>query len=560
MLKRLYVKNVALISEADIEFDGGLNVLSGETGSGKSVILDSINFVLGCKADRTMIRYGESEAFVRAEFVLDKNSDAVKVLNEYDIETDGEVIISRKLSSDGKGSIKINGDSVTASMLKGVTQHLVDVHGQSEHFFLLSEDNQLKLIDSLAAEKTEKIKDGLADLISEKRQLKSKIDSLGGDESERARKLDLLGYQINEIQAAGLKAGEYEELKTRQNVLLNIEKIMSAINEAKTVIGGEGGCGDCLALAMHAMNGISSIDDGYAQIYGRLESVGAEIDDISETLSAYADNLSFDEGEAKQIDERLELIKTLIKKYGADEEHVISYMEKAQAEFEAISDSAALIEKYMAQINKCDEKIYDCCQELTKIRKAVAQSLSERVVGELKTLNIPDAQFGVYFNEYDMASADLQNVNGADKISFEFSANKGEPKKPLNKVISGGEMSRFMLAIKTQLKDLNGISTYIFDEIDSGISGFTAATVAKKFIDISRHTQILAVSHLPQVCAASDAQLLIYKVEEGGKTVTKVKKLTKEQKVEEIVRLTGGNSLSDAARRHAEELINQFKN
>lgn len=560
MLKRLYVKNVALISEADIEFDGGLNVLSGETGSGKSVILDSINFVLGCKADRTMIRYGENEASVRAEFVLDKNSDAVKVLNGYDIETDGEVIISRKLSADGKGSIKINGNSVTASMLKGVTQHLVDVHGQSEHFFLLSEENQLKLVDSLAGDKTEKIKSELAALISEKRQLKSKINSLGGNESERARKLDLLSYQINEIQAAALKVGEYDELKTRQNVLLNVEKIMSAINEARSALGDDGGYEDGLASAIHAMNGISAIDEEYSRIYNRLEGVGAEVDDICETLSDFADNLSFDEGEARRIDERLELIKALIKKYGADEEQIIAYMEKAQSEFEAISDSAALIEKYTAQISGCDERIYALCRELTKIRKATAQTFSEKVVAELKTLNIPDAQFSVNFEEYDMVSADLQSVNGSDNLIFEFSANKGEPKKPLNKVISGGEMSRFMLAIKTQLKDLNGISTYIFDEIDAGISGFTAATVARKFIDISKHTQILAVSHLPQVCAASDAQLLIYKVEEGGKMLTRVKRLSKEQKVDEIIRLTGGNGASEAARRHAEELINQFKN
>ena len=219
-----------------------------------------------------------------------------------------------------------------------------------------------------------------------------------------------------------------------------------------------------------------------------------------------------------------------------------------------------MIEKFNRQISVCDEKIYLLCSRLTNLRKAKALHFSESVVKELKTLNIPDAQFGVKFNEYDRTTADLQNVNGSDVISFEFSANKGEPKKPLNKVISGGEMSRFMLAIKTQLKDLNGISTYIFDEIDAGISGFTASTVARKFIDISKHTQILAVSHLPQVCAASDAQLLIYKVEENGKTITKVKKLTTSQKVEEIIRLTGGNAISDAARLHAEELINQFKN
>ncbi len=560
MLKRLYVKNVALISEADIEFDRGLNVLSGETGSGKSVILDSINFVLGCKADRTMIRYGENEAFVRAEFVLDKDSEAVKILNSYDIETDSDIIVSRKLSIDGKGSIKINGDSVTASMLKSITQHLVDVHGQSEHFFLLSEENQLKLVDSLGGTEIDGIKTELSALISEKRQLKSKINSLGGDESERARKLDLLDYQINEIRAADLREGEYQELKSRQQILLNVEKIMSAINEARNILGGDGGCGDGLVSSMHALNGITAIDESYLQIYNRLEGVSAEIDDISETLTDFADNLLFDESEIKQIGERLELIKTLIKKYGADEKQIISYMEKAQAEYEAISDSATLIEKFNRQISVCDEKIYLLCSRLTNLRKATALHFSESVVKELKTLNIPDAQFGVKFNEYDRTTADLQNVNGSDVISFEFSANKGEPKKPLNKVISGGEMSRFMLAIKTQLKDLNGISTYIFDEIDAGISGFTASTVARKFIDISKHTQILAVSHLPQVCAASDAQLLIYKVEENGKTITKVKKLTQGQKVEEIIRLTGGNAISDAARLHAEELINQFKN
>ncbi len=342
--------------------------------------------------------------------------------------------------------------------------------------------------------------------------------------------------------------------------MLNVEKIMSAINEARNILGGDGGCGDGLVSSMHALNGITAIDDSYLQIYNRLEGVSAEIEDISETLTDFADNLSFDESEIKQISERLELIKTLIKKYGADEKQIIGYLEKAQTEYEAISDSATLIEKFNRQIGICDEKIYSLCIRLTNLRKLTAQHFSESVVNELKTLNIPDAQFGVKFNDYDITTADLQNVNGSDVISFEFSANKGEPKKPLNKVISGGEMSRFMLAIKTQLKDLNGISTYIFDEIDAGISGFTASTVARKFIDISKHTQILAVSHLPQVCAASDAQLLIYKVEENGKTITKVKKLTTSQKVEEIIRLTGGNAISDAARLHAEELINQFKN
>lgn len=558
MLQRLYVKNVALISEADIEFDSGLNVLSGETGSGKSVILDSINFVLGSKADRTMIRYGENEAIVKAEFDLPADCEAVKILSGYDIETDGTVIISRRLTTDGKSAIKINGNTVTAAMLKNVTAHLVDVHGQSEHFFLLSEDNQLKVLDGLLGGDAENIKNALKEQLTEKRNLKSKIAALGGDESERARKLDLLDFQIKEIEKAGLKKGEFDELTARRNIIFNLEKILVSLNYAKNALASDGGCMDGLSASIREMNRISDIGEVYSQLTVRLENLYTEATDVSETLSDLADSLTFDEAEAQSVEERLSLIKALKKKYGADEEEILRFKENAQNEFDAISDSAAIIEKYTKNIADCDVKIYSLCVKLTELRKSAADKFCKNIENELKTLNIANAKFNVRFKEYDKASANLQSANGSDEICFEFSANKGEPLKPLNKVISGGEMSRFMLAIKTQLKNLNGISTYIFDEIDAGISGFTAGTVAAKFRDISKATQILAVSHLPQVCAASDVQLLIYKVEEGGKTITKVKRLTESQKIDEIMRLTGSVN-SDAARQHAEELIKQIR-
>lgn len=558
MLQRLYVKNVALISEADIEFDSGLNVLSGETGSGKSVILDSINFVLGSKADRTMIRYGENEAIVKAEFDLPADCEAVKILSGYDIETDGTVIISRRLTTDGKSAIKINGNTVTAAMLKNVTAHLVDVHGQSEHFFLLSEDNQLKVLDGLLGGDAENIKNALKEQLTEKRNLKSKIAALGGDESERARKLDLLDFQIKEIEKAGIKKGEFDELTARRNIIFNLEKILASLNYAKNALASDGGCMDGLSASIREMNRISDIGEEYSQLTVRLENLYTEATDVSETLSDLADSLTFDEAEAQSVEERLSLIKALKKKYGADEEEILRFKENAQNEFDAISDSAAIIEKYTKNIADCDVKIYSLCVKLTELRKSAADKFCKNIENELKTLNIANAKFNVRFKEYDKASANLQSANGSDEICFEFSANKGEPLKPLNKVISGGEMSRFMLAIKTQLKNLNGISTYIFDEIDAGISGFTAGTVAAKFRDISKATQILAVSHLPQVCAASDAQLLIYKVEEGGKTITKVKRLTESQKIDEIMRLTGSVN-SDAARQHAEELIKQIR-
>lgn len=558
MLQRLYVKNVALISEADVDFDGKLNILSGETGSGKSVILDSINFVLGSKADKNMIRYGEQEMSVRAEFFVEEGSEALKKLKDLDVDSDGEIVITRKLTADGKSAIKINGNAVTASMLKSVTQHLVDVHGQSEHFFLLSEDNQLKTIDALLGENAQRIKEELAALISEKRSLKSKISELGGDESERERQLDLLNYQINEIENANLKVGEFEELTVRQNVIANTERILTALSAVRSVLDDENGCADGISTAKHYVNGISALSDAYAQIGERLESLGVEIKDISETVTDFTDELNFDSREAEEIDERLSLIKSLKKKYGADESEILEFCEKARAKADVLSDGACVVEKYTAEIAAIDEKIYELCKKLTALRKEVAEKFCKEVIAELKTLNIPNANFAVEFAEYDEGNANLSSSNGSDSICFNFSANKGEPLKPLSKVISGGEMSRFMLAVKTRLKDVNGISTYIFDEIDAGISGFTATTVAEKFVKISKHTQILAVSHLPQVCAASDAQFLIYKVEESGKTLTKVKRLAAESKIEEIVRLTGSVN-SVAAREHAIELIKQIK-
>ena len=559
MLNRLYVKNVALISEADIEFDSGLNVLSGETGSGKSVILDSINFILGCKADRTMIQYGEREAFVRAEFSVDANSKAFKKLEEYDIESDGNIIISRKLSSDGKGSIKINGNGVTVSMLKNITQHLVDVHGQSEHFFLLSEDNQLKVIDGILGESGEAVKSELSEIIARKKELRCKINSLGGNEAERARKLDLLEFQINEIETAGIKTGEFEELKSRQNLILNVEKILSAVNISKSVLNDDGGCGDLLTTAIREMSRISGFNDEYLNICNRLEGLNTEISDVAETLSDLADSLSVDESEARQVEERLHILKTLKKKYGADEEEILAFKERAKAEYDSICDSSAIIEKCTKELAMCDDEIYALCVKLSEYRKNATKSFCANVEKELYTLNIPDAKFCVNFKDFDKQTANLNSVNGSDVVSFAFSANKGEPLKPLNKVISGGEMSRFMLAVKTQLKDLNGISTYVFDEIDTGISGYTAGTVAEKFKTISEKTQILAVSHLPQACAASDAQFLIFKTEESGKTLTKIKRLNDIEKIDEIIRLTGSIA-SESARRHAGELIEKFKN
>ena len=558
MLERLVIKNIALIDSPEIGFRAALNILSGETGSGKSVILDSLNFVLGSKADKNMIRYGETEAYVRGEFTVTPQSAAVKALEELDIESDGEIIITRKYSADGKGNIKINGNTVTAGMLKTVSQHLVDVYGQSEHFALLSEANQLSVIDGLCGERAADIKNALSIFISEKRECLRRLKQLGGDSAERARRLDLLSYQIKEIDAAELKDGEEEELIAKRRIIDNTEKIASAVSGSLGAINGDGGGSDGISAARRLMANVSEYGDDYSSVSDRLDAVLAELQDIADTLSDMADGLEFDEADARRVEDRLDLIRNLKKKYGATVEEILAFRAKAGEEFDLLSDSEAVAEKLTKRLEELDESIFGECVKLTELRKNNAENFCRDVESELKSLNISGARFEVRFDEYDKSSANLTSVNGSDKVKFMFSANKGEPLKPLNKVISGGELSRFMLAIKTCLKDLNGISTYIFDEIDAGISGITARSVAEKFTDIAKNTQIIAVSHLPQICAAGDRNFLISKAEQNGGTVTSVREIVGDAKIAEIIRLTGGGE-TEAARQHAAELIAQYK-
>lgn len=558
MLERLVIKNIALIDSADIAFGAGLNILSGETGSGKSVILDSLNFVLGSKADKNMIRYGETEAYVRGEFTVAPQSAAVKALEELDIESDGEIIITRKYSADGKGNIKINGNTVTAGMLKTVSQHLVDVYGQSEHFALLSEANQLSVIDGLCGERAADIKNALSILISEKRECLRRLKQLGGDSAERARRLDLLSCQLKEIDAAELRDGEEEELIAKRRIIENTEKIASAVSGSLGAINGDGGVSDGISAARRLMANVSEYGDDYSSASDRLDAVLAELQDIADMLSDMADGLEFDEADARRVEDRLDLIRNLKKKYGATVEEILAFRAKAGEEYDLLSDSEAVAEKLTKRLEELDESIFGECVKLTELRKNSAESFCRDVESELKSLNISGARFEVSFDEYEKSSANLTSVNGSDKVKFMFSANKGEPLKPLNKVISGGELSRFMLAIKTRLKDLNGISTYIFDEIDAGISGITARSVAEKFTDIAKNTQIIAVSHLPQICAAGDKNFLISKAEQNGGTVTSVREIVGDAKIAEIIRLTGGGE-TEAARQHAAELIAQYK-
>ena len=559
MLSRLSIKNVALIENADITFGEGLNVLSGETGAGKSVILDSVNFVLGAKADRTMIRYGETECIVKAEFSVSENSKAVQALRELDIDSDGEIIISRKFTESGKNSVKINGNAVTATMLRTVTDSLVDVHGQSEHFFLLKESNQLKTLDSVVGGELAEEKEKLAALLRENRDIDERISLLGGDEQERGRRLDILKFQIDEIESVDLREGEEEELLAKRNKINNLEKIISSLREATEALSGETGVLDGLRYANRALSAISKLDESYQTVCEKLESIAIDADDVAETLSDMAEELYFDENEAQETETRLDAIRSLKRKYGANKGQIDEYLEKIRAEYELLSDCEGQYAVLTAQKSKVLRKIYEICRKMTALRKEHGEAFCRRVTEELKTLNIERAQFAIEFGEYTEEDAEKANSNGLDTVRFLFSANAGEPMKPLGKIISGGEMSRFMLAVKTQLSDVNEISTYIFDEIDAGISGKTAKVVGEKLARIAKNTQIIAVSHLAQIAAMSDEEFLIEKREENDKTVTHVYSLDRTQKTKELVRLLGGTEKDEYALKHAEELLKQAK-
>ena len=550
MLKTLYLKNIALVDEAEIAFSEGLNVLSGETGAGKSVILDSIDFVLGAKADKGMIRSGQSECSVRAEFTCEPEL-LRPVLEELDLEESDTLLIVRRLNADGRGSLKVNGCPMTATMLRKLTSQLVDVHGQSEHFFLLKETNQLRLLDQIAGTEGERAE--VASLLRERRAYAEKLSSLGGDEGERERRADILRFQIDELENAALKEGEEEELTALRTKYQNAEKILGGLKTVRDALLSDGGASDAVNTAHRGLISIEKYGD-YAALSERLENALAEIEDIGETAESLAEELDIDEREAERVENRLDEIRSLKKKYGGSVEEALNFLSRAKEELQLLENSAEECEKLKALLDGNAKKLYSACEALTKKRKEGAEGFTRRVTEELKTLNIPSARFEIAFDPYSEEDLPRAHAEGLDRVKFLFSANAGEPVKELGKIISGGEMSRFMLAVKAQLSSIGTIGTYIFDEIDAGIGGKTARVVAEKFADIAKTTQIIAVSHLAQIAAFADRQFLIEKKEEGGRTFSRIRPLEEEERAGELVRLLGGEQ-GGSALMHAEELL-----
>lgn len=556
MLAKLTVKNFALIENAEIIFTDRMNVLSGETGAGKSVIIESINFVLGGKPDRAFIRHGTEECSVTAEFDVSDNPSIGDIFDELDFDKEDVLIISRKFSVTGKSSVRINGNSATIGMLKKFTSHLIDVHGQSEHFELLSTSNQLKLLDKYGGEEIAAIKNELKSNYNAFRTVNDELEELGGNEDHRLIRLDVLDFQIKEIEDCAVKEGEEENLLAIRERIIQKERLLTALSAVKSAISDEGGVSDILGNAVRSVQSVSRFGQEYEDLYSRLSAVYSETEDISETAGEIEESLSEEGLDPDALEERLEKIKKIKKKYGGSFEEINVFLENAKSEKEKLENFNETAEKLLLESEKLKDVLYKNYASLDNVRRKYAKQLENNVLAELAELKMDKSKFAIVFSALpDKSDCKFDSANGANEVEFFFSANLGEPLKPLSSVISGGEMSRFMLSVKAQSAKYNDISTFIFDEIDAGISGAVAKVVARKLCRISKEVQVIAISHLPQITSFADNNLLIYKHEKDGLTYTSVKKLSDVEKTAEIVRLVGGTTDNASATALAESLI-----
>lgn len=552
MLKTLEINNVALISKLSIDFSNNFTVLTGETGAGKSIIIDSLHFVMGGKCSKSLIKQNEKEMKVTAFFVGPFSMKVMEFLKEFDLEDENELVLTRKLNIDGKGDTRINGNIVPLSIYKKLTINLVDIHGQNEHQKILEDKYHLEIVDSFVKDKSEYVK--YDELFLKLKEINKDIISLNGSSENQERMLDLLNYQINEIESASLKENEDEILENRKLVMQNTSKIFDGLDEALKDLDGEVSCSDQIKRASNKLLGLTKFDEELSKISERLNDIKYEIMDIQNVLKDKRDSTSFNEYEYEEIENRLDKIKTLKKKYGGTLEKVFEFLDNAKKEYDKIKNSKELLIKKLKEKDDLLQNLFEVARIISKTRKAISKTLENKVNKELADLGMKNARFCVFFDENFEETEKSLTSNGFDKICFMFSANIGQDLKPLSEIISGGEASRFMLAIKNITSNNDDIELMVFDEIDTGISGEMGYKVACKLANISRTHQVVSVSHLPQICAMADKNIFVNKFVENNNTCVEVKDLEKQDVLYEISRLSGGSRESLASISHAKEL------
>ena len=547
MLRLLHIENIAVIERADILFERGFNVMTGETGAGKSIVIDAISAILGERAYRDMIRTGTQKAAVREIF---EDVSESKWFADNDVPFAPETTIQREIYLDGKNVCKVNGVPVTVSVLKQLGIQLINIHGQHDSASLFDENYHLSFLDGFACD------DALLDDYREKYQsvlsLRHEIDRLSMDESEKLRRMETLKYQIEEISRADLKTGEDDTLEARRKLLQNSEKLSEGLQDAAGCIDGgddSEGAAALLSEAERALARIARYDESLSQLHDTVSDLMYQVQDVAEQLRDRLYQLSYSADELEQIEDRLDTIHRLRRKYGATCEDILQFLAKAQKELDEIEFAGDRVEQLKGKLRKAEKAAWDAALRLRETRKAAAKGLTARILDELSQLDMKKVQFSCEFAETELSPV------GADAVAFYMSANLGEALKPLNKVASGGELARIMLALKNVLAEKDHVPTLIFDEVDTGVSGRAAQRVAEKLHEVSKTKQVLCVTHLPQLAALADTHLLIAKGEHDGRTFTTVEPLDLEGRKAELARIIGGTNITETTLKSAEEML-----
>ena len=542
MLEKLKITNVALIKSLEIDFSSGFNVILGETGAGKSIIIDALNFVLGSKADKTLIRSGEETMKVVAVFSTSSNA-VFKILTDFGIEDSSQIILQRTYNILGKGDCRINGEIVSVSMLKQLGEAIVDAYSQNESVALLKQKNHLPILDSYKSFKLSGVKGEINALCEEINKINKEIKSLGGNESNRERQIDLLTYQINEIENANFKENEDEELEETLKKLSHSEKIVGSISSSLQLLNHEQGAISLLRQAISGLKNVSSYDPKIEETVSQMEENLYNTIDFSENLSCLTEEYNFDEASLNKMIQRREELDSLKRKYGGSLKKVAEFLTSANQELNLLQNAKEILEEKEQQKNGLIKKLENKFKIQSEIRKTNAKEIEQKIESGLVELGILNAKFKVNFTclANDLTNLETFNENIFEDVEFLFSANFGEDLKPLAKTISGGEMSRFMLVFKNIIANDNSSETLIFDEVDSGISGKTATAVANKIAKLSKQYQILCITHLPQVASMGDSFLFVSKANVDGRTITSIKPLSNEEVKEQISLLTYGS-------------------
>jgi len=547
VLSLLHIENIAVIDRADISFDQGFNVLTGETGAGKSIVIDAISAILGERAYRDMIRTGTNKASVRAIFT---DVPELSWFVDNGVEYDPETVIQREIYLDGKNVCRVNGSLVSVSILRKLGMQLINIHGQHDSATLFDEDNHLSFLDAFGD--NEGLRAGYTEKYEAVAKLRREIDKMTMDEGEKLRRMETLRYQIAEIEKADLEAGEDEALEERRKLLQNAEKLSNGMDTAVECLYGGGdsdGAAGLLAQAEYALARLAKFSDSFAAMHERVADLMYQVQDVAEEVRDARDDLSYSADELDQIESRLDVIHKLRRKYGVTCEDILAYLDKAKKELDDIEFADDHIERLKKKLKKAEKEAWDAAKALRKNRQETAVTMAERILKELAQLDMPRVQFACQFSETDLTP------NGADTVAFYMSANAGEALKPMSKVASGGELARIMLAMKNVLAEKDQVNTLIFDEVDTGVSGRAAQKVAEKLRSVAAHKQVLCVTHLPQLAALANTHLLIAKSERDGRTYTTVTPLDIEGRKKELARIIGGTNITETTLKSAEEML-----